>query len=80
VISTEVAGLNNQHNITFTWDAEAQIWAVTDEDGHSLEAEHGSLDAFIDRVRLGVLDLLEEDGRIYKDISLNIDISGTKES
>ena len=70
--------MNNQFNITFTWDDEAHVWIATSDDAPGLVMEHGSFDALIERVRYGILDLLEDEGRIYDDISLNFDISRTE--
>jgi len=65
-------------NVTFTWDAEAHVWMATSEDVYGLVMEHGSFDALLERVRYGILDLLEEDGEEHNGISLNFDISRTE--
>ena len=70
--------MNNQFNITFRWDDEAHVWIATSDDVPGLVMEHGSFDALVERVRYGILDLLEEEGRIYEDISLNFDVSRTE--
>ena len=67
--------MNNQFNISLAWYDEAHVWMATSEDIYELVMEHGSLDALIERVRYGVLDLLDEENRKYDDISLNFDIS-----
>ena len=70
--------MNNRFNIRFVWDDEAHVWIATSEDIPGLVMEHGSFDALIERVRYGIFDLLEEEGRMNEDISLNFDISRTE--
>ena len=61
-------------NVIFAWDDEAHVWMATSQDVYGLVMEHSSFGALVERVRYGIMDLLEE-GQIFEDISLNFDIS-----
>ena len=48
-----------RHVVSLEWDAEAAVWTATSDSIPGLAMESGSLDALMERVRIGVPDLLE---------------------
>lgn len=46
--------------ITFTWDNEASVWIATSDDVPGLVLESGSFDTLLERTRLAVPELLEQ--------------------
>jgi len=55
----------------FTWDNEAGVWIATSEDVYGLILEHDSLDTLVERVRKAVPELLELEGIMDNEVSLN---------
>lgn len=47
-----------EHNVTFTWDDEADVWIATSKDIPGLVLESGSFDALTERVRFAIPELL----------------------
>jgi hypothetical protein len=47
------------YNVLLTWDDEAYVWLASSEDVPGLALEGGSLDAFMERVKYTVPDLLD---------------------
>jgi hypothetical protein len=59
----------NEYVIKLTWDDEARVWiAINDEIPIILES--GSLDALIERVKIATPEMLELNGREYKNVQL----------
>lgn len=47
-----------EYVITFTWDAEANVWIATSNDIPGLVLESGSFDALLERTRFAIPELL----------------------
>ena len=60
------------YKIKITWDDEAHVWLAVGENLEGLVLECGSLDALIERAKVAAIELLEIQGELRKDISLNI--------
>jgi len=50
-----------EYTVQFNWDSEAAVWYTTSEDVPGLLLESGSLDALIERVKIALPDLLDND-------------------
>lgn len=60
----------SEYVINLQWDSEAAVWIAISDDVPGLALESGSCDVLIERVRYAVPELLELNGKEYKDISI----------
>jgi hypothetical protein len=60
----------NEYEILFIWDEEARVW-VAQNDDIPIVLENGSLDLLMEQVRLAVPEILELNGKEYKDVYLD---------
>ena len=61
----------SEYLIQFLWDEEAAVWVATSEDIPGLVLESGSFDALVERCRIAAPEILELNGKDYKDVYLN---------
>jgi hypothetical protein len=59
-----------QFTINLTWDDEASVWIAENND-IPIALESDSLDTLIERVRVATPELLELNGKNYKNIALH---------
>ncbi len=59
-----------EYIVHFTWDEEAAVWIATSDDIPGLVLESGSFDAFLERTRFAVPELLSLNAHENKPLSL----------
>lgn len=59
-----------EYAITFTWDADADVWIATSDDIPGLVLESGSFDALLERTRFAVPELLALNSPAAQPLSL----------
>lgn len=67
------------YKIDLLWDNDASVWVATsrDEDISGLVLESGSLDALIERIKVAVPELLEENKKL-KQGAVNLTFASTR--
>ena len=60
-----------EYVIILTWDDEASVWIAESDDIPGLILESDSFDNLIERVKLAVPDLLEQDGKEHSQAKLH---------
>jgi predicted RNase H-like HicB family nuclease len=59
-----------EYTVLLTWDDEARVW-VAENDDIPIVLESGSLDLLMERVRVAAPEILELNGKEFKDVYLN---------
>ncbi len=59
----------NEYTVLLTWDDEARVWNATNDE-IPIVLESGSADALIERVKIAVPEMLELNGKEYKNVRL----------
>jgi hypothetical protein len=59
-----------EYTVLLTWDDEARVW-IAENDDIPVVLESGSLDVLMEQVRLAVPEILELNGREFKEVYLN---------
>jgi hypothetical protein len=60
----------NEYAILLTYDDEARVW-IAENDDIPVVLESGSLDALMERIRVAVPEILEMNGKEFRDVYLN---------
>jgi len=55
-----------EYTIMFTWDDEASVWIAECDDIPGLILESASFDTLIERVKIAIPDLLEQDAEHFQ--------------
>ena len=58
--------------VTAEWDDEAQVWVATSEDVPGLATEADSVDALVEKLKVMIPELLEENGRPANDVPFTL--------
>ena len=59
---TSILILMNEYTIMLTWDDEASVWIAESDDIPGLILESASFDTLVERVKIAIPDLLEQEG------------------
>ena len=59
-----------EYTIMLTWDEEASVWIAESNDIPGLILEDNSFDTLVERVKIAVPDILEQDGTIHSQAKL----------
>jgi hypothetical protein len=60
----------NEYTILLTYDDEARVW-IAENDDIPMVLESGSLDVLMERVRVAAPEILEINGKEFKDVYLS---------
>jgi len=61
----------NEYTILLTWDDEASVWIAESDDIPGLILESDSFDVLIERVKIAIPDLLENEGKEHSQTKLH---------
>jgi len=61
----------NEYTIFLTWDDEASVWIAESDDIPGLILESDSFDLLIERVKIAIPDLLENEGKEHSQAKLH---------
>jgi hypothetical protein len=60
----------NEYMVLLTYDDDSRVW-IAENDDIPIVLESGSLDLLMERVRIAVPEILELNGKEFKDVYLN---------
>ena len=60
----------NEYTIQLTWDDESSVWIAESDDIPGLILESNSFDMLIERVKIAIPDLLENEGKEHPQTKL----------
>jgi len=64
--------------VKFTWFDDERIWlATSSSDEFALTLDHGSFDALLERVKIALFDIAENDLRFEGEIKMKLDVDRT---